>query len=321
MRTSNFRLYVRKDAYRKPQVIRTQSTCNETPGMRTRNRTQSTRTGNLTIFVRKRCTGNLTLFLYTVRVQETSRYMYTRYAYKKPHTYTRYTFRTPHAIRTQSMHRWNSRYSYTKYAYRKLHVLRTLSMHIGKPTLFVQRVCVQETSSHSYRKHAHWIPQVIRTQCMHTGHLKLFVLKVRMQDTSRYSDTMQAYRTSQIIRTQCIYTEHLTLIPALRHLETASGTPGLGGSIIAISPTNLRFSSGKLTSSGSKANPLGNSVGGSTKSQKPGNERMIMMLTHICPEILDTLNTLKQKAILLLQTVASYKKQQQREILNHLFFE
>ena len=170
-------------------------------------------------------------------------------------------------------------------------------MHTGKPALFVHRLCVQESSSYSHRKHAYRTTQVIRTQCTHTGHLKLFVRKVHnMQDTSRYSYTMQAYRTSQITRTQCrhtghlkifvhnagiqdisnysytmhayrtsqitrtqcMYTEHLTLIPALRHLATASGTPGLGGSIIAISPTNLRFSRGKLTSSGSKANSLGN---------------------------------------------------------------
>ena len=39
----------------------------------------------------------------------------------------------------------------------------------------------------------------------------------------------------------------ITLIPADLHLLTASGTLGRGGSIIAISPTNVRFSRGKFT--------------------------------------------------------------------------
>ena len=38
----------------------------------------------------------------------------------------------------------------------------------------------------------------------------------------------------------------MTLIPALRHLLTASGTAARGGSIIDIKPTKHKFSSGKL---------------------------------------------------------------------------
>ena len=39
----------------------------------------------------------------------------------------------------------------------------------------------------------------------------------------------------------------LTLMPAVRHLLTASGTLGLGGSIIENSPTKHNPSSGKFT--------------------------------------------------------------------------
>lgn len=49
-----------------------------------------------------------------------------------------------------------------------------------------------------------------------------------------------------------------TLIPALRHLPTASGTAALGGSIMEMSPTKQRFSTGKFTSSVSNWNPSGN---------------------------------------------------------------
>ena len=45
-----------------------------------------------------------------------------------------------------------------------------------------------------------------------------------------------------------------------------------------------------------------------------------LTLTHTCPEIFATLNTLMQKAFPLLQTVASSKKRQ-GEALNQLFFE
>jgi hypothetical protein len=38
----------------------------------------------------------------------------------------------------------------------------------------------------------------------------------------------------------------MTLIPADRHLETASGTAARGGSIIAMSPTNLNPFNGKF---------------------------------------------------------------------------
>lgn len=131
-RSTNFKLYVRKDAYRKPQ-----STRNETPRMHIRNRTQCTRTGNLTIFVRKRCSGNLTLFIYTVRVQETSRYMYTRYAYRKPHV-----------IRTQGTRTGN--------------LIRTQGTRSGRLTLYVHKVGIDET-------------HVIHTQSTRTGSFMLFV--------------------------------------------------------------------------------------------------------------------------------------------------
>ena len=267
-------------------------------------------------------TGNLTLFIHKVRVQEVSCYSYTKYAHRKAHVICTESMRTGNikSFVQKACILDTSSYSYTMHAYRKSQVIRTQSAYAGHIALLGHNAGIQDISNYSYTMHAYRTSQIIRIQCMHTGHLKLFVHNACIQDITNYSYTKHAYRTSQIIRTQRMHTGHLTLIPALRHLETASGTPGLGGSIIAISPTNLRFSSGKLTSSGSKANPLGNLFGGSTKSQKPGNERMIM-ITHICPEILYTLNTLKQKAILLLQTVASYKKQQQGEILIHFFFE
>ena len=44
----------------------------------------------------------------------------------------------------------------------------------------------------------------------------------------------------------------MTLIPAERHLETASGTAARGGSIMEMRPTKRRPSSGKLGSSASK---------------------------------------------------------------------
>lgn len=52
--------------------------------------------------------------------------------------------------------------------------------------------------------------------------------------------------------------EASTLMPALRHLPTASGTAALGGSIIDMSPTKQSFSVGKFSSSVSNLKPRGN---------------------------------------------------------------
>lgn len=60
-----------------------------------------------------------------------------------------------------------------------------------------------------------------------------------------------------------------TLIPALRHLPTASGTAARGGSIMEMSPTKQRLSTGKFTSSVSNWKPSGNCSSGSIKWQKP----------------------------------------------------
>ena len=61
----------------------------------------------------------------------------------------------------------------------------------------------------------------------------------------------------------------MTLMPASRHLLTASGTFGRGGSISDIKPTNRRPDKGKFSSSGSNSNPMGNWSRGRTRSQKP----------------------------------------------------
>src|SRR6218665_1786454 len=50
----------------------------------------------------------------------------------------------------------------------------------------------------------------------------------------------------------------MTLMPASRHLLTASGTFGRGGSIIDIKPTNRRPDKGKFSSSALNSNPMGN---------------------------------------------------------------
>jgi len=60
-----------------------------------------------------------------------------------------------------------------------------------------------------------------------------------------------------------------TLIPALLHLPTASGTAARGGSIMDMRPTKHRFSVGKFTSSVSNAKPSGNWSSGRLKWQKP----------------------------------------------------
>lgn len=62
----------------------------------------------------------------------------------------------------------------------------------------------------------------------------------------------------------------MTLIPAERHLPTASGTAARGGSIMDIRPTKHSLSVWKLMSSVSKANPLGYLSSGRNKWQNPG---------------------------------------------------
>lgn len=61
-----------------------------------------------------------------------------------------------------------------------------------------------------------------------------------------------------------------TLIPAERHLPTASGTAARGGSIMDMRPTKQRLSVWKFTSSVSKANPFGYLSSGRKRWQKPG---------------------------------------------------
>ncbi len=67
--------------------------------------------------------------------------------------------------------------------------------------------------------------------------------------------------------------KRLTLIPADRHLPTASGTAARGGSIMDMRPTKQRLSVWKLTSSVSKAKPLGYLSSGRNMWQKPGGIR------------------------------------------------
>lgn len=63
--------------------------------------------------------------------------------------------------------------------------------------------------------------------------------------------------------------EPITLIPAERHLPTASGTAARGGSIMEMRPRKQSFSVGKFTSSQSKVYPRGNWEGDRFKWQKP----------------------------------------------------
>lgn len=72
------------------------------------------------------------------------------------------------------------------------------------------------------------------------------------------------------IKEVCVESKQLTLIPADRHLPTASGTAARGGSIMDMRPTKQRLSVWKLTSSVSKAKPLGYWSSGSSRWQKPG---------------------------------------------------
>ena len=64
----------------------------------------------------------------------------------------------------------------------------------------------------------------------------------------------------------------ITLIPAERHLPTASGTAARGGSIMEMRPRKQRFSMGKFISSQSKANPRGNWEEDRVKWQNPARE-------------------------------------------------
>lgn len=66
--------------------------------------------------------------------------------------------------------------------------------------------------------------------------------------------------------------EPITLIPAERHLPTASGTAARGGSIMEMRPRKQSCSVGKFVSSQSKVNPRGNWDEDRFKWQKPARE-------------------------------------------------
>lgn len=85
----------------------------------------------------------------------------------------------------------------------------------------------------------------------------------RLYDISENSD---AFHSGSF---QCQLSRLPTLMPAERHLPTASGTAARGGSIIDIRPTKQRFSVWKLTSSVSKAKPLEYLSSGRNRWQKP----------------------------------------------------
>lgn len=70
-----------------------------------------------------------------------------------------------------------------------------------------------------------------------------------------------------------------TLIPALRHLPTASGTAARGGSIMDMSPTKQRLFMGKLISSVLNLNPL-EKVLGRFKKQNPGERQKRGLIVH-----------------------------------------
>ena len=65
----------------------------------------------------------------------------------------------------------------------------------------------------------------------------------------------------------------ITLIPADRHLTTASGTVARGGSIMDMRPTNRRPVVGKFTMSASKLKPGGNFSVGRSRSAKPAKQQ------------------------------------------------
>lgn len=64
----------------------------------------------------------------------------------------------------------------------------------------------------------------------------------------------------------------ITLMPAERHLPTASGTAARGGSIMEMRPRKQSWSVGKFVSSQSKVNPRGNWDDDMFKWQKPAGE-------------------------------------------------
>lgn len=72
---------------------------------------------------------------------------------------------------------------------------------------------------------------------------------------------------------KCQLWKEPTLMPAERHLPTASGTAARGGSIIDMRPTKQRLSVWKFTSSVSKAKPLGYFSSDMKRWQKPGGRR------------------------------------------------
>ena len=105
-----------------------------------------------------------------------------------------------------------------------------------------------------------------------------------IQVTSRVVDTAPAAAinttTDDVINVNACWQQNLcrciksqmqchTLMPAERHLVTASGTAARGGSIIDNSPTNRSPVSGKFSSSASNLNPGGNCVAGRLRSQNP----------------------------------------------------
>lgn len=65
------------------------------------------------------------------------------------------------------------------------------------------------------------------------------------------------------------FAELITLMPAERHLPTASGTAARGGSIMEMRPRKQSLSVGKFMSSQSKVYPRGNWDGGRFRWQKP----------------------------------------------------
>ena len=95
---------------------------------------------------------------------------------------------------------------------------------------------------------------------------------------SRFTNWYQKQMQNHMV----MKTFELTLIPALLHFSTASGTAALGGSIIAISPTNVRLSNGKLTLSVSNWNPGGKLLMGKYSWQKPSNRIFTFIRCQNC---------------------------------------
>lgn len=76
------------------------------------------------------------------------------------------------------------------------------------------------------------------------------------------------------------YVEPITLMPAERHLPTASGTAARGGSIMEMRPRKQSCSVGKFMSSASKVYPRGNWDGGKLKWQKPARRGSSEVIVH-----------------------------------------